>query len=239
MIMVSFFTLEVSNAQTLKVTYTEKLDLSKKLAGVENPMIKQMILEKAGAPKYFDLTNCNQTSVYEIKQIDEESNSNSNSNVLVMGTGVEGDIIYRNYKTNKFIRQTDFMSRTFLIEGKLLENDWKITSEAQKIGNYLCRKAVLKQDTNEIIAWFTDEIPSNDGPREYYGLPGLVLKVQTTSSIIEATNIVISKEKVELKKPTKGKKVTREEFQKIKKEKLENLTGGQKNNGNGVQIIKM
>ncbi len=223
------------SAQTLKVTYSEKVDISKDLEAIEDPAIKQLVMQQVGIPKYFTLTSCNQISVYENKK--SEAVDGGNSNVTVMVGGVENDIICKNHIKKEFVRQTDFMSRTFLIQDKLPQFDWKITDKVQKIGRYSCRKAILKQDDYEVVAWFVDEIPSNDGPKEYYGLPGLILKIKTPSLIIEATDISFSKEKIELKKPTKGKKVTREEFEKIKEEKLKNLTGGQKNNG--VQVIEM
>lgn len=130
------------------------------------------------------------------------------------------------------------MSRTFLIQDKLQKNNWIITDDTSKIGEYECKKATLKKANNNITAWFTNEIPSNEGPREFYGLPGLVLKIETGTLIIEATNISISKDKVTIKKPTKGKKITAEKFEKIKEEKVNGLTGG-KRKGNGVQVIKM
>ena len=130
------------------------------------------------------------------------------------------------------------MSRTFLIKDHLPKYNWKITNETKKIGGYLCKKAVLKDGDNEIIAWFTSEIPSNEGPRNYYGLPGLILKVEDGTVIIEALKISFPKENIKISKPTKGKKVTQKEFDKIKEEKIKNLTGG-KQNGNGVQVIKM
>ncbi len=232
LILISIFSLEICSAQTLKVTYTERVDLSESLSQIDNPAIKKMVMEKTGTPKRFELISSNGISLYK-----KEEKQDYNQNVTIMGAGGSEDIIYKNHKKNEFVNQTDFMSRTFLIQDKLSKLNWKITDETQKIGNYSCRKAVLKRGDNNIIAWFTDEISSNDGPREYYGLPGLILKVKTKSIIIEATNISVSKEKADIKKPTKGKKVTREEFERIKEEKLNNLTGGQKNNG--VQIIKM
>ncbi len=231
---ITLFTLFSCNAQTIKVTYSEKMNLSEKLKSIDNPMIKQMIIDKTGKPKYYELKSVDGISIYQ------SVNSNDNeidNGVTMIGTGGE-DIIYKNHKKNIYTKQTDFMSRTFLIDDKLKKFEWKITDETQKIGDYLCKKALLKSEDNEIVAWFTNEIPSNEGPRKYYGLPGLILKVETGTLIIEATNISILKEKIEIPKPAKGKKVTQEEFEKIRKEKINSLTGG-KQKGNGVQVIKM
>lgn len=228
------FTLISCNAQTIKVSYTEKMDLTEKLKSIDNPIIKQMIIEKTGKPKYYELISNNRVSVYQKQNVEEKETDNG---VTMIGTGGE-DIIYKNHADKIYIKQTDFMSRTFLIEDTLQKNNWVITDDTLKIGEYQCKKATLKKGDNDITAWFTNEVPSNEGPRDYYGLPGLILKVETGALIIEATNISVIKEKVEIQKPTKGKKVTQEEFDKIKKEKIKNLTGG-KQKGNGVQVIKM
>jgi len=233
--MLTLFTLISCNAQTIKVSYAEKIDLTEKLKSIDNPMIKQMIIDKTGKPKHYELISNNGNSVYQ-KQ-NEKAEEGIDNGVTMIGTGGE-DIIYKNHNDETYVKQTEFMSRTFLIEDKLQINDWKITDETLKIGDYLCKKATLKKSDNNVIAWFTNEIPSNEGPREYYGLPGLVLKVETGTLIIEATNIALSKEKITIEKPAKGKKVTQEEFDKIKEEKINSLTGG-KQKGNGVQVIKM
>ncbi|MFV0249072.1 MAG: GLPGLI family protein [Tenacibaculum sp.] len=228
------FTFILCNAQTMRVTYTEKTDLTEKLESIDNPMIKQKIIEKAGKPKYYELISNNGNSIYHKQIVEEEDIDNG-----VTMIGIEGeDIIYKNHSQNLYVRQTDFMSRTFLIEDTLQQSNWEIFDGVLKIGDYQCKKATSKKGDNDIIAWFTNEVPSNEGPRNFYGLPGLILKVETGTLIIEATNISISKDKATIQKPTKGKKVTQEEFDKIRKEKINGLTGD-KQKGNGVQVIKM
>lgn len=228
------FTFLSCNSQTMEVTYTEKLDLTEKLKSIDNPMIKQMIIDKAGSPKHYELISNKGISVYQKQNIEEDNVENG---VTMIGAGGE-DIIYKNHSDKVYIKQTDFMSRTFLIEDQLQINDWKIADETEKVGEYTCKKAILKKGDKDIIAWYTDEIPSNEGPREYYGLPGLVLKVKTGTTIIEATNITFTKDEVAFQKPSKGKKVTQEEFKEIRDEKINNLTGA-KQTGNGVKVIRM
>ncbi len=232
---ITLFTLFSCNAQTIKVTYSEKIDLSEKLKSIDNPMIKQMIIEKTGKPKYYELISSKGISIYQKHKNEEENVDNE----ITMIGGSKKNILYKNFNDKTFIKQVDFMSRTFLIEDKLQKIDWKMTEETQKIGEYLCRKAILKKGDNEIAAWFTNEIPSNDGPRGYFGLPGLILEIKTGMVTVKATNISISKEKAKIQKPSKGKKVTQKEFEKIRKEKMDELIGNKKQNGEGVQFIKM
>lgn len=218
-----------SNAQNFKLTYSETLDLSDKLQSIDDPAIRKLVMDQAGQPKMYELISCNGTSIYQKISNDEED-----KNITISGGE---DIFYKNHNKKLLFQQTNFMSRTFLIEDKLEKNNWEITNETIKIGNYTCQKATLKQGQSIITAWFTSEIPSNEGPRNFYGLPGLILKVETKTEIIEATKFEILKTPVEITKPTKGKKVTRKEFETIKAEKIKNLKGNE--NNKEVQVIKM
>lgn len=55
--------------------------------------------------------------------------------------------------------------------------DWKITEEKKKIGSYLCQKAESEYGGRKWTAWFTNEIPLQEGPYIFYGLPGLIIKI--------------------------------------------------------------
>jgi len=54
---------------------------------------------------------------------------------------------------------------------------WNITKEKRKIATYNCQKAVARYGNRDIIAWFTNEIPMDEGPYTFKGLPGLVVEV--------------------------------------------------------------
>ena len=75
-----------------------------------------------------------------------------------------------------------------------------------------------------ITAWYSPEIPVNQGPENYWGLPGLILEVNDGKTIILCSKIVMNtKDKVEIKAPTKGKKVTQKEYDEIVKNKMEEM----------------
>ena len=59
--------------------------------------------------------------------------------------------------------------------------EWKILPEKQKIGEYHTQKATTSYGGRDWIAWFTTEIPFQDGPYKFYGLPGLIVKVEDTT----------------------------------------------------------
>ena len=76
----------------------------------------------------------------------------------------------------------------------------------------------------EVVAWYTPEIPISNGPGSYWGLPGLILEVQEGRTTLLCNKIILNAEdKEEIKAPTKGKKVSQEEFDDIAKKKVEEL----------------
>lgn len=76
----------------------------------------------------------------------------------------------------------------------------------------------------EVVAWYTPQIPINQGPGEYWGLPGLILEVNEDRTTILCSKIVMNpEEKEEIKVPSKGKEVTREEYTETVKKKMEEM----------------
>lgn len=67
---------------------------------------------------------------------------------------------------------------------KVLEDEdliWKISSEKQKIGDYQAQKATADFGGRSWIAWFTQELPFQDGPYKFSGLPGMIVKLEDTT----------------------------------------------------------
>ena len=75
-----------------------------------------------------------------------------------------------------------------------------------------------------ITAWYTPQIPINQGPGEYWGLPGLILEVNANRTTILCSKIILNPgEKEEIKVPSKGKEVTKLEYNDIMKKKIEEM----------------
>jgi GLPGLI family protein len=75
-----------------------------------------------------------------------------------------------------------------------------------------------------ITAWYTPEIPVNQGPEGYWGLPGLILEVNDGKTIILCSKVVINaKEKAEIKAPNVGKEVTQKEYDEIVAAKMKEM----------------
>jgi GLPGLI family protein len=75
-----------------------------------------------------------------------------------------------------------------------------------------------------ITAWYTPEIPVNQGPEGYWGLPGLILEVNDGKTIILCSKVVLNtKEKAEIKAPSVGKEVTQKEYDEIVAAKMKEV----------------
>lgn len=75
-----------------------------------------------------------------------------------------------------------------------------------------------------VTAWYTPQIPVNNGPGEYWGLPGLILEINADRTTMLCSKIVLNpSEKEDIKKPSKGKEVTRSEYNAIMKQKMEEM----------------
>jgi len=91
-----------------------------------------------------------------------------------------------------------------------------------------------------VTAWYTPQIPINQGPGEYWGLPGLILEVQSGRTTILCSKIVMNPEvKKDIKAPSKGKEVTQKEYTEIVKKKMEEMRemyGGRNRGGRTIRI---
>ncbi|TDX84613.1 GLPGLI family protein [Epilithonimonas xixisoli] len=59
---------------------------------------------------------------------------------------------------------------------------WNITNEKEKIEIYNAQKATTNFGGRSWIAWFTTDIPIQDGPYKFSGLPGLVIKLEDSGN---------------------------------------------------------
>ena len=85
-----------------------------------------------------------------------------------------------------------------------------------------------------VTAWYTPQIPVGHGPGEYSGLPGLILELSAYRTTMLCSKIVMNpKEADKIEAPTKGKEVSREEYDKIVKEKTEEMRENFRNRRGG------
>ncbi|QDW19968.1 GLPGLI family protein [Flavobacterium sp. KBS0721] len=73
-----------------------------------------------------------------------------------------------------------------------------------------------------VTAWYTPEIPVNQGPENYWGLPGLILEINDGTTTILCSKIVLNaKDKVDIKPSKKGKVVSQKDYDETVVKKME------------------
>lgn len=263
----AFCLISILHAQNFQGIATYKtstsLDLemdSSAISGDQQAMIKQMLNQYL--KKEYTLTFSKTESIYkEVEQLQQGGFPGMDIFGTVMGTG---GIFYKQVKDGRETRQLEFFGKQFLIKDSLESFDWKLGKESKTIGSYTCFKATAEievveksintnADTEEVeeneekkmvilTAWYTPQIPVNQGPDEYWGLPGLIMEVNNGSTVYLCSQVVLNpKEKVEIKEPANGEEVTKEEFKEIATKKLEQMKemyggGGSRGGNSNVKI---
>lgn len=67
-----------------------------------------------------------------------------------------------------------------IIQESLPNFKWEILSDTLNILNFRAQKARVNFRGREYFAWFTTDIKISDGPYKFHGLPGLILKIEST-----------------------------------------------------------
>lgn len=116
----------------------------------------------------------------------------------------------------------EFLHKTngLIIKRKQVKLAWKITNETKIIDNYTCYKAELiktyiardnKQKSITVTAWFAPSLSFPYGPKDYNGLPGLILELNEKDTTYLVTKIDLDVKEKEISFP-KGKTITQEEY---------------------------
>ena len=259
-----------SAAQEIKgiATYKSqrKVDIELDSTHMNDEMRAQvMAMLKKNFEKEYTLDFTPDESIYkEVENLDKPSVSTGGMEFVVATAG-GSDILYKNTKKNRFANQNHLFGKQFLIEDDLESFDWQLEKETKNIGEYTCFKATAKRmvpvmriientsDEQEekieepeleeitLTAWYTPQIPVKHGPSEYGGFPGLILEVSDGRETILCSKIVLNpKEGVNVKAPSKGKKVNQAEFDTIAEKKMKEMDERFKNNrredGNEIEI---
>jgi GLPGLI family protein len=241
-----------------------KMDIQLDSTQMETEMHRTMIeMMKKQFEKTYILTFNKEESLY--KEDEELEAPQPAGMVMVMIDSGESGELYKNTKEDRYTDQNEMFGKVFLIEDKLEKLDWKLENETKNIGEYTCYKATMtrtvdvvesgisingdkdldevsepKTEEITVTAWYTPQIPVNNGPANYHGLPGLILEVHDGPQTLICSKIVLNpKDKIEIKEPTKGKKVTQKKFDAIMEKKMKEMEDRyqrEDHDGDGITI---
>jgi len=186
-----------------------------------NKMARSLLkgLNKENESIQFDLFFNKKESIFQLQNKLNIDNENSTTIAVSNSKGV----FYNNSKER--LRQVNSYGSTFIVKYNVInEDNWNLLSENRKIGKYNCFKALnsynIDGETFEVEAWYTPEIPLKYGPKGFYNLPGLIIELTITNRTkitYFLKTIQIKSSKVKIKKPKKGKKISKKEYDEIGK----------------------
>jgi GLPGLI family protein len=90
---------------------------------------------------------------------------------------------FKDFKTGiftEYARMPRFVPHYYYSE-EIPVQDWVLNDDTLTVVGYICQKATCRFRGRDYTAWFAPDIPINNGPWKFGGLPGLILKVYDTS----------------------------------------------------------
>ncbi len=210
-----------ASAQNLKILYSRHSDLpEEKYLKYYTPASLKKLKEKVyrylikndTASLFFPLKK---GEIFKDADTIEVSRYQTNINVVTIDNRIT-DIYYINYPKKQYIRKLNIRGTNYDIKDGLPKLKWQILDSVKQMKGYTIQKAVTNYQDLHITAWFTEDIPVDVGPRNFQGLPGLILKLKMGSYNYEVEKITFLKKppKVQMPKPN-GNYLTAQQYYEI------------------------
>lgn len=210
------------------------------------------MMNKALEKNYILDFNSN-SSYFEVEEVLEAGGRQGGGfNWMQFVGGPDGGSLHKDLQSKIYTNKKELFGKIFLVKDSITPSKWVMTGETKQIGIYNAYKATITKEVEErefnfgrrptsggesesepeapkmrevvMSAWFTPEIPVSTGPAMYGGLPGLILEINDDKTIILCTKVVLNpKVKIKIKAPSKGKVVTKSEFDQIAEDKAKEM----------------
>lgn len=213
----------LSSAQTkdtLAITYYELSFWEIKDSTKYSPEQKTALKEAMDKKRFHKLITSVDESIYEAIPIID----NSQQEGLKISFSSSVNFNYKNTKDSVYISEESYPT-TYIIKDSLINFNWIITKEKKRFLNYEITKAQSFYNGFLIDAWFTNEISYNNGPKNYWGLPGLILIIETSHPKSNQKTQIVADKIEKLSKPQrilpklrKKKPISQNEFNQILEE---------------------
>lgn len=230
------------NAQNQRFIYEYKLVTDSTNKGAVKTEIMNLDITKKGS-EFYSYTVYHSDSLMKInleKQLQATGSINITSDMK------KGNVRYSVSKSYPDFKLT-FHTKVFSDSYKVTDErtiKWKILAPKNKIGEWNVQKAETNFAGRHWIAWFSSEIPIQDGPYKFCGLPGLIVKIEDTtgSHIFELKGIKNTPEfKSQISVFSDGNEISinRKQYEKIQKDYENDPTKGLKQMSFGGASIIM
>lgn len=127
----------------------------------------------------------------------------------------DGITVYTNYPENGKTTIREALLPNFYVYEEQIPLKWQIVKGKTNILGYKCKKAVVKYAGRTWTAYYTEEIPSANGPWKLKGLPGLILSAESEDGVHKFVAQIIfnvDEQKISLKSDEKDVMTKRDKF---------------------------
>jgi GLPGLI family protein len=197
-------TASVFSQETLDTSYLEcrykftlMSDTTENKTGVKDIDMRLLLGKKYS--KFYSYTTFFSDSIINSVPSERLMANNGANMIELLTKNPQGEryVIYKCYEKNT-ITFTDRLPSKVLYKEPVSKQNWKILLEKKDINGYKCQKATCTFRGRDYVAWFTHEIPINEGPWKFNGLPGLIIKVYDTKNHYDFELYSVNKDKKEI-----------------------------------------
>lgn len=202
---------------TYEITYTSKPELKQ---NSKKSFCILQIGEKYS--KFCDLNTLRKDSL-QYNFTKKQSVGTAEINALLKYKPFYSTILLKSSE-NQLVYQNNVMAHVYQYEEEKPALKWKLINESKKILNYDCKKATVHYRGRDFIAWYATEIPLNNGPYIFEGLPGLILEVFDSNNKFHFSAMGIDKKKSDIYMRNENTIINtkREKFREVQKNYYEN-----------------
>ncbi len=95
-------------------------------------------------------------------------------------------------------------------------DDWQISDKTRKVKGYTSQEATINLEGRKWTAWFTTEIPINDGPDIFSGLPGLITRLESSDKEYQFSLVAVEQKTLPMPITSKVESVSKSRFKDLK-----------------------
>ncbi|MDR7208342.1 GLPGLI family protein [Flavobacterium piscis] len=194
-LIIALLLFSISYSQNLKVEFNFTINKSNDLASTT----KKYILEQNESKSIFYFEQIRDKTQFKNSELAEVIFDRDSIVAYIIGDDVveffRKEKHYKDFKNNLqyYNFAIAFKLKPIYIREEINLFDWKISSTEKDtlIGGYSCKKATSNFRGRNYVAYFTNELANEGGPWKFDGLPGFILKVNSSDRYLSIDPIKI------------------------------------------------
>lgn len=119
-------------------------------------------------------------------------------NLLLRHKPTWSGIVLTKYENDSLVRQNIVSSKICQYEESSPNLNWQLINETKEILGYQCEKAIVSYRGRNYTAWYSQQLPLNNGPYVFRDLPGLILEIEDEDQYIHFKAVAIDKNPMDI-----------------------------------------